>query len=89
VFELMADSGDTSAIARANSFMEGMAAYMERDFAKAHTLFMEHAKKFPDDRAAWPYIHRCAHFVEDPPLADWDGIFDSSVLRERRGKMDR
>jgi adenylate cyclase len=53
-------------------FLEGAMAYRRRDFAKASELFREGA---PSDRPCQIFLARCLHLLEQPPRADWDGVW--------------
>ena len=56
-------------------FRRGYAAYQARDFSAAQQEFEIACRIDPDDKLSWQYSDRCSHFHDDPPPADWDGVF--------------
>lgn len=53
-------------------FCEAFAAYNRRDFEKASHLFRQGARH---DRPCQVLLTRCLRFIENPPPADWDGVW--------------
>jgi adenylate cyclase len=76
VYEILARKGDTAAVklAAAARFGEGLALYRARRFAEARPIFEEVAAEH-DDGPAKTYVKRCQLFEEEPPAADWDGVW--------------
>ena len=57
-----------------------MDQYLGRRFAEATAAFEEARSLRPDDRVCEIYIERCAHYLKEPPPADWNGVW---VLAEK------
>jgi adenylate cyclase len=53
-------------------FCRGLDRYRERAFREALHHFEQGA---PADPACRPFIERCRVFLEEPPPADWDGVW--------------
>ena len=53
-------------------FHEGLAAYRKRDWTKALDLFTS----LGDEGAAKVYVNRINTLIKEPPLSDWEGVFD-------------
>jgi adenylate cyclase len=71
IYEVLGEQGYRMTPAEAY-FLEGAMAYRRRDFAKASELFREGA---PSDRPCQIFLARCLHLLEQPPRADWDGVW--------------
>jgi adenylate cyclase len=54
---------------------QAMALYRARDFAVAEQAFRSVLKIAPTDGPAAVYVQRCLGLRENPPAADWDGVF--------------
>lgn len=61
---------------RVNFFERGLEAYRNHDWQQARSFF----ERLGEDRLAQIYIYRCLKLEKEPPLSDWDGVFD---LREK------
>ena len=57
-------------------FEKGIAAARERDWDVALALFKEVHVQFPHDNPTTLYIDRITEAKNNPPKADWDGVFD-------------
>ena len=53
-------------------FCQGMEAYERKDFTTACKWFRRGAQT---DRPSQVLLARCSNFLEDPPLPDWDGVW--------------
>jgi len=71
IYEVLGEQGYRMTPAEAY-FFEGLMAYRRHDFAKASQLFSEGA---PSDRPCQIFLARCLHLLEQPPMADWDGVW--------------
>jgi adenylate cyclase len=71
IYEVLGEKGYRMTPAEAY-FLKGLMAYRRRDFAKAGELFREGA---PSDRPCQIFLVRCLHLLEQPPRADWDGVW--------------
>ena len=56
-------------------FAEGRKQYKLMDFAGARDLFTKALNIDPKDGPSKVYEKRCAHYIENPPPEDWDGVF--------------
>lgn len=56
-------------------FAEGRRYYKLMDFERALASFAEALKVDPEDGPSKIYHSRCAHYIENPPPDDWDGVF--------------
>ena len=56
-------------------FRDGLARYRSRDFDRAREEFAKVLKLNPADKAATMYLERCALLKENPPPADWVGVW--------------
>ena len=56
-------------------YREGMAAYRQQQWDDAISLFEKALEARPDDGASGFFINRCRFFRENPPPADWDGVW--------------
>lgn len=54
---------------------QGMALYKSRDWAAARELFAGLTEEFSHRILYGRYRDRCAQLLENPPGADWDGVF--------------
>ncbi len=56
-------------------FAEGRKQYKLMEFEKAKNLFAKALEIDAEDGPSKVYFDRCAHYVENPPPEDWDGVF--------------
>jgi tetratricopeptide (TPR) repeat protein len=56
-------------------FAEGRKHYKLMDFEKARACFEEVLQIDPNDGPSKLYVDRCADYLEEPPPADWDGVY--------------
>jgi adenylate cyclase len=56
-------------------FRDGLAKYRGRDFAGARALFQKVLAINPADKTAKLYLERCDHLEQEPPPADWTGVW--------------
>jgi len=59
-----------------NSFYESFVLFEQRKWRDAEKSFELLLKLFPDDGPSRLYHERSIKFQENPPAADWDGVFD-------------
>ena len=77
LYEVMADDralGEHTAEAL-RAYDEAIAAYRERDWLRAAARFQEALRWAPNDGPSALYLERCQRLIEEPPPADWDGVF--------------
>ncbi len=46
------------------------------NWREARLKFKELAAELPHDKPTQLYMERCDYFIEHPPVADWDGVFN-------------
>ena len=56
-------------------FAEGRKLYKLMDFQGAKEYFTKALNIDPKDGPSKVYVKRCAHYIENPPPEDWDGVF--------------
>ncbi|MEO5362219.1 MAG: adenylate/guanylate cyclase domain-containing protein [Magnetococcus sp. DMHC-8] len=77
IYQLLDRKGELDAttaevLARYNHARE---AYRAKDFATALQRFEKILEVDPNDGPGLAYIARCKEYLENPPPADWDGVF--------------
>ena len=58
-----------------DQFSKGLEFYKAGDFRLAKSEFSSCLEIFADDGPALTYISRCQAFADNPPDADWDGVY--------------
>jgi len=56
-------------------FAEGRKLYKAMDFVRAKEYFEAALKADKDDGPSRVYLDRCQQLIDNPPPADWDGVF--------------
>jgi hypothetical protein len=56
-------------------YNQGLELYRNRNFIEAKILFQKCLEIVPDDGPSKIYVERCDVFIQNPPPADWDGVF--------------
>ncbi len=57
------------------AYNAGLALYKKREFKMAAEMFKNALAIKKDDGPSQVYLDRCIHFIEEPPPADWDGVY--------------
>jgi adenylate cyclase len=68
------DQIDIAALKRKQDFEQACAAFQLRDFDLAEDILRKAQKRFPS-KLYMVYLERIAHFRENSPPTDWDGVF--------------
>jgi adenylate cyclase len=78
VYELVAEVGecDESSEQLLAAYASGLAAYFQRDFAGARHAFERVVAIDPHDGPGAVMLARCSAYLDAPPPADWDGVFE-------------
>jgi adenylate cyclase len=79
IYELVAMKGEVkeeAAGGRIGEFEKGLSAYRSRKWQEALAIFSGICREFPDDKPASIYCQRSRDFIEEPPPADWDYIYE-------------
>ncbi len=56
-------------------FEQGLSSYRDRDFGSAESAFQRCLSIWPDDGVSMMFLERVRHLHENPPPADWDGVW--------------
>jgi adenylate cyclase len=79
IFEVLAEAGGPAA-GLASRLLElhetAMDLYRRRRWSEALGAFTAGREAFPSDRVFGLYLERCQHFLQGPPPADWDGVWE-------------
>ena len=78
VFELLGRNGQVAEAKRrvVDRYLQGMAAYKQRDFETACARFTEALAFDPSDGPSRVYVERSTTYRQTPPPADWDGVYE-------------
>lgn len=78
VFELLGRNGQVDEAKRrvVDRYLQGMAAYKQRDFETACARFTEALAFDPSDGPSRVYVERSTTYRQTPPPADWDGVYE-------------
>jgi tetratricopeptide (TPR) repeat protein len=57
------------------AYNDGLALYKKREFKMAAEMFKKALAIKKEDGPSHVYLERCEHFIEEPPPADWDGVY--------------
>ena len=76
--ELMSLAGDADRPSpeRLAAWEQAINLFEAREFAKAMEIFSSLNRQYPDDHVAELYVKRCDGYIQKPPSADWDGVFN-------------
>jgi len=77
VLELKSDASDTM-FELVYRFQKALELFEKRNWKEAENAFIQALKLAPKDGPSRLYIRRCRQYLEYPPKAEWDGIFDLS-----------
>jgi adenylate cyclase len=77
VYDLLERKGQTSGKVAdlVPIYNQGLQLYKDKNFAGAIPIFEKGLKIIPQDGLSQTYVERCQRFLEDPPPADWDGVY--------------
>jgi Tfp pilus assembly protein PilF len=56
-------------------YNKGLDCYKKKEFGPAKELFRQALEVRPDDGPSKLYLERCELLIQNPPPADWDGVF--------------
>ena len=56
-------------------YEEAFDSYLHKDFQKAIDLLSPLTEKYPDDKSCKRVKESCENYIQNPPPADWDGVF--------------
>ena len=72
---VLASEDDAAAREIARLFVEGLGAYLERDFRGAAEQYKAALRLRPEDKPAAVLLERCREFLSAPPPAEWNGVY--------------
>lgn len=75
IFQVLGEQGYKLTKAQ-KKFCQGLEFYRQQEFAEAIRFFQEGVDSDPPCRI---FLNRCQHFLENPPLPDWDGVWVSEI----------
>jgi adenylate cyclase len=77
VYELLGRKNTTTGLKAdlVTQFQKGLDLYQQREWDAAHAAFKLATSIDKEDGPSQKYMERCASFLDNPPPADWDGIF--------------
>jgi adenylate cyclase len=78
VFELLGRKGEVSAelIELRDAFAVALTAYRAQEWEKAASGFRACLAITPEDEPSKTFLGRIAHFRDEPPAADWPGVWE-------------
>jgi adenylate cyclase len=78
VFEVLGRKGEVSAelLELRDAFAEALAAYRAQEWEQAASGFRACLAITPEDEPSKVFLGRIAHFREQPPAADWLGVWE-------------
>ncbi|MBI5213736.1 MAG: adenylate/guanylate cyclase domain-containing protein [Nitrospirae bacterium] len=74
IYELSASMDE----AVAEKFEEALGLYRKQSFNEAKEIF-ERLESENGDKSAGMFAERCAEFIDNPPGADWDGVYTAKT----------
>ena len=76
IYELFCEKGELSEEIKrvVLDFNGGIVLYSERKFEEAFTIFEKLSKNW--DAPSTTYMNRCTLYINNPPEADWDGVWN-------------
>lgn len=77
VWEPLSLASEDDAVAReiARLFVEGLGAYLDRDFRGAAEQYKAALRLRPEDKPAAVLLERCRDFLSAPPPEEWNGVY--------------
>jgi adenylate cyclase len=78
VYELMGKKGELTSSARGllERYAEGFDLFYKRDFAGAQLAFRAALEIAPEDAPSKLYLRLCGDYLKEPPVKEWDGVFN-------------
>lgn len=75
-FELISEVAENESVIWLDRYRDAYQVYHRRDFSKALEMFSQLEKQYPNDKLVLVYKQRCEHFLQTPPDASWDGVYE-------------
>lgn len=77
IYELLAENTapEPSMAEMLKWFQQGYEYYHQKAWAKGLECFSKVLDKIPTDEVSKLYVQRCQDYIQEPPDADWDGVF--------------
>lgn len=77
IYELIAEQKtDAKTMELLKWYNEGYNLYHSKNWAGAMQAFAHALNTLPSDPVTKLYVERCQEYVQEPPPADWDGVFE-------------
>lgn len=68
--------GDRLSASELACFQAALMLYKARDWLAAQSAFAALSAELPHDMPCKIYIERCQYFAQNPPVENWDGVFN-------------
>jgi class 3 adenylate cyclase len=80
IYEILEEKNRANAdtLMLAENFEKGLKLYRGKKWDEALPVFLENIEKFGDGPSE-VFYNRCVLFKQNPPLANWDGVFNMTV----------
>jgi adenylate cyclase len=75
-YELISEKAVTDSVIWLDRYREAYQVYHSRDFVRAYEMFTKLEDAYPDDKLVQVYKSRCEYFLNTPPEASWDGVYE-------------
>lgn len=77
IFELLGETktANFDSLRYLNEFKKGYEFYLKKDFLNAISEFQNALAFNGEDPVSKMYLKRCKEFIEEPPEANWDGVY--------------
>jgi len=78
IHEIMEINSDASELLReqAARFQKAQELFEQRKWPEAQEIFKQITEVFPEDSPTLLYLDRCRDYIQNPPVQDWDGVYD-------------
>lgn len=78
LFELLAmrDQAEASQFELVERFHQGLEIFESRRYADGIEFFEDLLKQWPEDGPSQTFLKRCREYIQKPPPADWDGVWN-------------
>jgi adenylate cyclase len=75
-YELIAEKSDANMREWLEAYNKAYLHYQQQHFEVAKNQFSKIEKQYPFDTVARMYLKRCEQFIAEPPVSEWDGVYE-------------